>query len=1169
MQEEPNDKREEEKTEAQVAQQGDTNKKSTKKKNVKKRSFEVEADRWEEMKREGKVDDCRLWLPLEVEGERTLALYDTGTTRSFCNKEFIRHHNLTRRSTKWSAATQAGTSVEILGEVDVKVKSVRGQVDYTALVVAGGRGILVLSEKDGRKLGIHVVGLLAGFPDERAAIVDDREWVEENTADMREEVKASANELKEIDEIVGPALDKNEKLPKSAVCNRPDAVYSFNIAPDAKTWVWQYPVPAKAKQKVAERLKEWRENGWSKPAVPGNRNNNPLLAVDKKSAGVVAFDDIRLCIDARQLNTLNRTKKRTYVLPRIADILKKAQKATFMADLDLKAAFHQFLLDVRLSELSAFTSPCDSSRQQMTRMWFGEEGASDHCQMIVERVMGLGEEGTEDWDLFVDNLYMFFTGSDIRKFAESVARLIRKFTEAGLKLNRKKCKIGFVRMQVLGFLCEKGQCSVDLNKLECFEKMKKPKGQWELASLLGFTNFLRDQIPLYSRVVGPLQQIASKKNWDKNMWGPDQEAAFSRLKTALLKAPVVHQPDMDKAFHVSTDASQHGVGAVLYQVVNREKKYVSFTSKALKKGQRNYSATKRELLAIVYALKRWEPFLAGTKFSVETDHKALSFLHNAKSHMVRDWARYLSTFDFTVSHIPGADNILPHYLSHLDGLIDEHTHDEEPREAVIAETAHTERTQTTRAHREETSDREPEEDAELESDDNPEMYLRGTEREFVELVLEAEWIKSGEIREKMVTDAHNTLHQGPMGTFRKLLRDGYFWSDMKRDCRRASQKCKQCLRHNVGKRGFLPLQAGTTLLPLEKVHGDLAGPFLTSEGCKYILVLVDAATRFCWLRAMSEITAAGVAREMLHVFSEFGWPSTLVTDGGSNMSKAAVANILALVGAEARVTIPGAHEQNSAAERTIQEVRQAIKKKCDKHPKEWKSFLPVIQMEINERVSERTKSSPFSLMFARRRGVFPGDGKVDQEALERRNANMLEIVYPEVAATAKRNSERACKEANSRRTLTDNVFKPGDLVMHEQIMRSRSQMRYDSPFRVRSFNLTARAYVLENLDSTNIRGGATPHDRLKSFRGDANELKENDKDANEYEISKIHDVRTGENGQEYLVKWKGYKERTWEAEENMEGAGRALELFWDRKEKEDEVKRKPWSTSHEVRPTKK
>ena len=125
-----------------------------------------------------------------------------------------------------------------------------------------------------------------------------------------------------------------------------------------------------------------------------------------------------------------------------------------------------------------------------------------------------------------------------------------------------------------------------------------------------------------------------------------------------------------------------------------------------------------------------------------------------------------------------------------------------------------------------------------------------------------------------------------------------------------------------------------------------------SEGCKYILVLIDTATRFCWLQAMAEITAVGVVQEMLHIFSEFRWPSTLVTDGGLNMSKAAVMNILALVGAEARVTIPGAHKQNSAVERTIWEVRQAIKKKCDKHPKEWKSFLPVIQMEINERVSK-------------------------------------------------------------------------------------------------------------------------------------------------------------------------------------------------------------------------
>ena len=343
--------------------------------------------------------------------------------------------------------------------------------------------------------------------------------------------------------------------------------------------------------------------------MPGNCNNNPLLAVDKKSAGVVAFDDIRLCINARQLNTLNRTKKHTYMLPRIADILKKAQKVTLMAS--------------RSSVQQVENSFIESASSTPTRHGQGFPRINGHiAAQSRSSSLPSGEQGEE--------------------------------------------------------IC--------------------------------------------------IVHVESVKERATKLLSNEKRAPSDRLCT-----------------------------------------------------------------------KEMGTFLGGTKFSVETDHKALSFLHNMKSHMVRDWARYLSTFDFTVSHIPGVDNILPHYLSHLDRLINEHTHNEELREAVIAETAHAERAQTARAHQEEMSNEESKRDAELESDDNPEMYLQGMKREFVELVLEAKWIESREIREKMVTDAHNMLHQGPMGTFWKLLHDSYFWSDMKRDCRRASQKCKQCLCHNVGK----------------------------------------------------------------------------------------------------------------------------------------------------------------------------------------------------------------------------------------------------------------------------------------------------------------------------------------------------------------------------------
>ena len=75
---------------------------------MKERSYEVETEKWEEMKREGKVDNCRLWIPLEVKEKRMLALYNTGTMKSFCDEEFVKQHGLEMRASRWRAATQAG-----------------------------------------------------------------------------------------------------------------------------------------------------------------------------------------------------------------------------------------------------------------------------------------------------------------------------------------------------------------------------------------------------------------------------------------------------------------------------------------------------------------------------------------------------------------------------------------------------------------------------------------------------------------------------------------------------------------------------------------------------------------------------------------------------------------------------------------------------------------------------------------------------------------------------------------------------------------------------------------------------------------------------------------------------------------------------------------------------
>ena len=236
-----------------------------------------------------------------------------------------------------------------------------------------------------------------------------------------------------------------------------------------------------------------------------------------------------------------------------------------------------------------------------------------------------------------------------------------------------------------------------------------------------------------------------------------------------------------------------------------------------------------------------------------------------------------------------------------------------------------------------------------------------------------------------------------------------------------------------------------------------------------------------------------------------------------------------------------------------------MKKKFKKCPREWKVRLPLMQMEMNDKILERTKSSPFSLMFARRRGVFPGERVVDKEAICKRNKDMVEVVYPEIAKIARKESEKACKVANQRRILTDNAFRPGDLVMHEQARRSKNEMLYDGPFRVESYDQQKRAYTLERMDGTAVRGGPIAQGFLKRYRGREEDAEGEEEEQPIYEVTKVHDARSGENGQEYLVKWKGYAEKTWKSAENVEGAERVLELFWRSKENEDKVRRTNWT----------
>ena len=101
--------------------------------------------------------------------------------------------------------------------------------------------------------------------------------------------------------------------------------------------------------------------------------------------------------------------------------------------------------------------------------------------------------------------------------------------------------------------------------------------------------------------------------------------------------------------------------------MNGELHPVFYASRKLNSAERNYSIAERECLAVVWAVKKFEPYLYGVHFTLETDHKPLQYLDRVKTENSRlmRWALQLQQYSFTTKVIRGKDNVGADLLSRM------------------------------------------------------------------------------------------------------------------------------------------------------------------------------------------------------------------------------------------------------------------------------------------------------------------------------------------------------------------------------------------------------------------------------------------------------------------------------------------------------------------------
>lgn len=413
-----------------------------------------------------------------------------------------------------------------------------------------------------------------------------------------------------------------------------------------------YKYPQIFEQEVQTQIKKMLHDGIIKESI--SPYTSPIWVVPKKSdaSGKKKF---RLVIDYRKLN--EKTISDKYPIPEITDILDKLGRTKYFSTIDLVSGFHQIQLTDEDMEKTAFS--VNAGKYEFTRMPFGLKNAPATFQRVMDCI--LREFIGKCCFVYMDDIIVF--SSSLQEHKKDLMTILRKIGEAQLKIQPDKCEFFQKQVQFLGHTVSEDGVRPNTDKIEIIKKWPTPKTEKEVRQFLGLLGYYRRFIKDFAKLVKPLTNLLRN---DSN-FEITQEVVncFEKCKEILTTDPILIYPDFNKEFLLTTDASDYAIGAVLSQGVIGKDRPIAFASRTLNKTEEKYSATEKEFLAIVWAVKHFRPYIYGRKFKLYTDHQPLAYsMSNTNSRIIRGKLA-LEEFDYEIIYKPGKQNVIADALSRI------------------------------------------------------------------------------------------------------------------------------------------------------------------------------------------------------------------------------------------------------------------------------------------------------------------------------------------------------------------------------------------------------------------------------------------------------------------------------------------------------------------------
>ena len=776
-------------------------------------------------------------------------------------------------------------------------------------------------------------------------------------------------------------------------------------------------IPKQLYDEVKNHVNNLLANGWIQRS--NSPYSSPMVCVRKKCGG------LRLCIDFRRLN--RKTIPDSQPIPRIQDILDDLGGNKWFSTLDMSQAYHQGEIHEDSRKFTAFSTPW--SLYEWIRIPYGITNAPPAFQRFINDCLYSLRDKV--CIAYLDDILVYS-----RTFAEhrvNLRKVFRCLAAKGIKLNPDKCVFFKREVKYLGRLISEHGYRPDPENTKALDRCREPpKNVGELRSLLGFLGYYRTYIKDFSRKLHDVYNLLKSKEGSKQTnsktrieWKPEHQSAVEEVIEYLKSPEVISYPDFQLPFVVHCDASETGLGAVLYQKVDKEMKVVSFASRTLSPAEKSYylHSGKLEFLALKWCItdKFNDYLIHGPPFEVITDNNPLTYiLTSAKLNATgQRWVNQLANYNFSIKYRAGKTHVDADYMSRhpiddlkrVEATADTKVGSEDVK-VVLAEGCRAtpcgavKQLSVASLSIEDTSGLKlspAEVSAEQQRDlvvgpiynivangivlDKAGRQQLNKEakvllKQLKKLSIDSNGVLMRETKtycqivlpHKFHHVVYSELHAklGHVGSEKvvELAKPRFYWPRMKENIEfhvRNQCRCLIAKKPNQQDRApLVPIPTEQASFPFEMVSIDYMHLDKCKGGFEFALVVTDHFTRFTQIYATKKNNAVAAAQKIYDEYiPHYGFPQRFHSDQGREFCNKLHRRLQEIAGIEASRTTPYHPQGNGKVERVNRTILNMIKTLGDKEKGNWKAHLPKLSFAINTTVNKSTTFSPYFLMFGR------------------------------------------------------------------------------------------------------------------------------------------------------------------------------------------------------------